>query len=183
MHVVRTIDPAREGLIRDLRQLAGVHRGRGHRAEVVAFDPPDSSWATEFPLPVYTRGGFWRDSSYAPGFSAWLRERCRDFDAVIVHGMRGPQARATWRALYGTLTPYFLIPHGELKGWPALRAIRESLGWPCVLRDASGVIFTSAEESAQADRSSRLHLGKAHLVPEWTATAFVDAIASFGYRG
>lgn len=149
---------------------------------MASFDPPEAPSIREFPLPVYARGELWPGSGFCPGFAGWLRERCRDFDVVFVHGLRGDQARATWRALYGTLTPYYLIPHGELSGWPALRGIRERLGWPCVLRDATGVIFTSAAERERADRSSGLHAGKAHLIPEWTAAAFAEALAGFGRR-
>jgi hypothetical protein len=160
-----------------------MHHGRGHRAEVASFDPPNAPGVKGFPLPVYARGELWPGSGYSPGFADWLRERCRDFDVVLVHGMRGHHARATWRALYGTLTPYLLIPHGELTGWRALRGIREGLGWPCVLRDATGVIFTSAAERERADRSSGLQAGKAHLVPEWTGAAFAEVMAALGRRG
>ena len=95
---------------------------------------------------------------------------------MIVHGLRGYQARAVWRALYGSLTPYFVLPHGELRGWPVLRGVRGWLGWPCVLRDARGILFASEEEKAAADRSSALHRDKSHVIPGWKAEAFIAAV-------
>jgi hypothetical protein len=159
-----------------------MHISLGHRAEVATYDPPASPWAREFPLPVYARGGLFRGSSRSPGFARWLRERCRDFDAVIVHGMRGRHVRATWRALYGTMTPYILVPHGELRGWALFRGLREMLGWPCALRDATGVLFGSASERERADRSSNLHASKSRVISDWRSKAFVEAVAGLCYR-
>jgi hypothetical protein len=181
LHVAASVDPTFPWPVPVLRRLAAIHRSRGHRAEVATFDPPGSAWLREFPLPTYARPGLRPDSGYSRGFASWLRERCRDFDLVLVHGFRGPHVRATWRALYGTLTPYFLIPHGELRGCPLLRGVREMLGWPCVLRDATAVFFTSVAEREAADRCSRLHVDKDHVVPEWTTAAFVEALGRFGY--
>jgi hypothetical protein len=181
LHVVPTVDSARAWPVPDLRQLAAIHQGRGHRAEVATFDPPTPAWLRAFPLRTYSCPGFRAGPRPSRGFAFWLRERCRDFDLVLVHGMRGQHVRATWRGLYGTLTPYFLIPHGELQGWPLLRGVREMLGWPCVLRDATAVWFTSVAEREGADRSSRLHVDKDHVIPAWTSTAFVEALGRFGY--
>jgi glycosyltransferase involved in cell wall biosynthesis len=183
LHVAGTIEPTSGGPAVAVGRLAVVHRIRGHRAEVATFDPPGSPWLRDFPLPVYARSWALPGPDRPRGFAAWLRERCRDFDLVIVHGMRGGHLRATWRALYGTLTPYLVVPHGELQGWPPLRAVRAALGWPCALRDATGVLFTAAGERERAERSSLLPLGKSQELAEWTAEAFVAALDRFGYRG
>jgi hypothetical protein len=182
LHVVKTLDPALKSPARAMLQLAAMHQRHGHGAEVFTFDPPSVPWVRDFPLPVHVR------EAYAPGsicpsrYGRWLGERHGSFDAVIVHGMRGPHVRATWAALYGTRTPYFIIPQGELGGRSLFRGIREMLGWPCVLRDAAGVIFASAAEKKRAYGASILHLGKAHIIPEWTEERFVRAVTGFGRR-
>jgi len=175
---MRTIDPAKQPTGQALRHLAALHLCHRHRAEVVSFDPPASPWVRDFPLPVHARGTLVRGWGCSPGFAAWLAERRRDYDAVIVHGLRGYHAEAVWRALYGSLTPYFIIPHGELRGWASLREIRRWLGWPCVLRDARGVLFASDAEKAAADRSSGLHAEKSHVIADWNADAFIQAVRS-----
>jgi glycosyltransferase involved in cell wall biosynthesis len=84
----------------------------------------------------------------------WLRANASRYDAVIVHGLWQYHGLATWRALVGTGTPYYVFPHGMLDPWFKqqfpLKHLKKTLYWPWaeyrVLRDAEAVLFTCEEE-------------------------------------
>jgi glycosyltransferase involved in cell wall biosynthesis len=98
-------------------------------------------------------------------FLPWLRKHAAEYDAVIVNGLWQYHSFATWRALHGSGTPYFVFPHGELAPWfkhaYPLKHVKKWLYWPWaeyrVLRDARAVVFTCDEERRQSRQSFWLY--------------------------
>jgi glycosyltransferase involved in cell wall biosynthesis len=91
----------------------------------------------------------------------WIKQQQREFDAVLVHGVWQYSSFGVWRALHGSSTPYFVLPHGMLDPWfkrtYPLKHVKKMLYWPWaeyrVLRDAAAVLFTSQEEMRLARQS------------------------------
>ncbi len=172
-----TVNPALGGPIESIRQSSAALIRRGHEVEIISLDAPGDPWVRDAPLKVHAlgpgRGGY----GYAPQFSAWIKERRAQFDAVIVHGIWQYSSFGVWRALAGTNTPYFVFPHGMLDPWfkrtyPA-KHFKKLLYWPWaeyrVLRDAAAVLFTSEEERRLARDSFALYQCREVVVNYGTA--------------
>jgi glycosyltransferase involved in cell wall biosynthesis len=134
----------------------------GHGAEWASMDAPEDPWVSDFLQPLHTlgdrsAGGYGR----APRFIPWLREHHGRYDAVVVHGLWQYPGFATRRALRGTGTPYFVMPHGMLDPWfkqaYPLKHFKKTIYWRlaeyAVLRDARAVIFTCEEERILARKT------------------------------
>jgi len=176
LHVLRSADPAREAAAGSVARLALAHFRNGQQADAVSLDMPSATCLEKFPLSIVGRGSPTTRWGFSPRLGPWLRGRRSAYHAVILHGSRGHHARVTWRALHGGRTPYFLVPHGEMKGGKIWRGARRLLGWPCVLRDATGVIFSSEAEKECAKRSFPLDAARVHVVPDRDPDAFVRAV-------
>ena len=81
----------------------------------------------------------------------WLRIHGGDYDRVIANGMWQYPSFAVWRHFAGSVTPYYVFPHGMLDPWfkrtYPIKHLKKWLYWPWaeyrILRDAAAVIFTS----------------------------------------
>ena len=155
LNVHHTVNPAQGGTLEATRQLGMTLIALGHVVEWASMDAPGDAWARGFPLPLHALGDRPADGyGRAPRFIPWLREHRRDYDAVVVHGLWQYPGFATRRALRGTDTPYFVMPHGMLDPWfknaYPLKHFKKSIYWllaeHAVLRDARAVIFTCEEE-------------------------------------
>ncbi len=172
LRCVRSLDPATGGPTESIKQSSVTLAARGHAVEVVSLEAPGSPWLAEFPATVHALGPGRGSYGYSAGYVPWLRDRHRDYDAVIVHGLWQYTSFGVWRALHRTSTPYFVFPHGMLDPWfnrtYRLKHLKKLLYWPWaeyrVLRDAAAVLFTAEEERRLARQSLQLllFLGRLH---------------------
>jgi len=170
LHVVRSLRPETGGLVEAVRNLAPALRQLGHTSTTLSLDPADGARADGATIVVGRAShGYGR----SPEYVRWLRAHRREFDAVIVHGLWQQQSFGAWRALRGTDTPYFVFCHGMLDPWfrgaYPLKHFKKWLYWPWadyrVLRDATGVCFTSEEERRAARRSFWLYRARELITP------------------
>ncbi len=166
LHVIPSLNPKGGGPIEGIRQLCPPLSERDIGVEVVCGDPPDAPWLQSCGFSIiHALGPSLLGYGYTPQLMPWLRENAARFDAVIVNGLWQYPSFATWRALAGTKTPYFVFTHGMLDPWfkraYPLKHIKKWLYWPWaeyrVLRDARAVIFTCEEERLLARQSFWLY--------------------------
>lgn len=159
LHAIASADPSHGGPIEWIRQAADALVPLGVSVEVATLDDPAKSpWAADFPLPVHLLGPSRGKFGYAPAFEAWLREKGKAYDRIVVDGLWQFNGLAVWRTRKDHGRPYYVFPHGMLDPWfrrtyPA-KHLRKQLYWLLgqygVLRDAQGVVFTCEEERLQA---------------------------------
>ncbi|HZL37431.1 MAG TPA: glycosyltransferase [Tepidisphaeraceae bacterium] len=170
LHIIGTLDQGYGGPVTGLAGLSESLVALGHSVSIVTLDAPGEAPLPAIPGvefiqlgPTYGKLGG-APYRYCPRLVPWLRANCGRFDAVIVHGIWQYQSFGTWRALRGRL-PYFVFVHGALDPWfkrhYPLKHLKKWLYWPWaeyrVLRDAAGVIFTSADERILARESFWLY--------------------------
>ena len=161
LHVIHSIDPRAGGTREGVKQLTAVARKLNHTAELLITELPDPAWVAEYSCPVHYAGPSYLKYGYAPRLTGWLKNNAHRYDAVVVNGLWQYPGLATWRALRGTATPYFVFTHGMLDPWfnreYPLKRLKKLLYWPWaeyrVLRDARAVLFTSEEEKRLARQS------------------------------
>jgi glycosyltransferase involved in cell wall biosynthesis len=183
---IHTLNPAVGGPIESVKQSSAVLASRGHPVEIVCLDSPSDPWIRESSIAVHALGPGRGSYGYAAGFTQWIKDRHRNFDAVIVHGIWQYSSFGVWRALRGTTTPYFVFPHGMLDPWfkrtYPLKHLKKLLYWPWaeyrVLRDAAAVLFTSEEERRLARESFALYHCREAVVNYGTAAPDVDLAAA-----
>jgi glycosyltransferase involved in cell wall biosynthesis len=166
LHVISSVNPKGGGPIEGLKQLAAVNQSHGHHVEVVSLDDPDAEWVKACPVKCHALGpNYIGNYRYAPRLVPWLKAHRHEYDAVIVNGIWQYHAFATWLALRGTTTPYFVFTHGMLDPWfkrhYPLKHLKKWLFWPWgeyrVLRDATAVLFTCEDERRLARQSFWLY--------------------------
>src|SRR5262245_29706315 len=154
LHLIASLDPKDGGPGEGVRQMSYIAKQLDYEIEIASLDGPDAPWTRDFPCPVHLLGPAYLGYRYAPRLASWLRTHASRFDAVIVDGLWQYHGLATWRALSGTATPYFVFTHGMLDPWfkrrYPLKHLKKSLYWPWaeyrVLRDARAVFFTCEDE-------------------------------------
>jgi glycosyltransferase involved in cell wall biosynthesis len=183
---IHTLNPAIGGPIESVRQSSTALVSRGHEVEIITLDAPSAPWLKDFPVPVHAAGPGSGSYGYASGFTHWIAQRRKQYDAVLVHGIWQYSSFGVWRALHGTSTPYFVFPHGMLDPWfkrtYPLKHIKKLLYWPWgeyrVLRDAAAVLFTSEEERRLARESFSPYHCREVVVNYGTASPKVDLPAA-----
>ncbi len=172
LHVIHSVNPAGGGPVEGMKQLAAAQQEGGWETEVVCLDSPDAPWLAGFPFPLHPMGPSRLHYGYSPRLIPWLKRHGEDYDAVIVNGLWQFHAFATWRALKGRGTPYFVFTHGMLDPWfkrhYPLKHLKKWLYWPWaeyrVLRDAAAVLFTTEEERVLARQSFWLYRCRERVV-------------------
>lgn len=165
LDVIPSVDPARGGTVEGLRQSIAALAAAGHVDEVLSLDAPRADCVGAFPAKVHALGPVASTYGYSAALVPWLRAHAGDYDAVIVHGVWQYHSFATWRALRGGPTPYFVFFHGMLDPWfkreHPLKHLKKWLYWPWadyrVARDAKAVLFTATEERRLAAQSFWLY--------------------------
>jgi len=178
LRCIHSLDPTIGGPLESVKQSTLVLTERGHEVEIVCLDAPNARGVNEFPGRVHALGPGRGRYGYSPRFVPWLRQRQRDFDAVVIHGIWNYHSFGVWRALHRTSTPYFVFPHGMLDPWfnrtYPLKHLKKLLYWPWadyrVLRDAAAVLFTAEEERRLARESFSLYRCREVVVNYGTAT-------------
>lgn len=163
------MDPATGGPCQGIRYTIPAMSTLGFSNEVVCLDDPEADFLGRDPFPIHALGRGFSSLGYHPALLSWLVANLERFDAVIVHGIWQWTNIAVWLAVKNLLKrnrtspPYFIMPHGMLDPWfqktpgRRLKAARNSLYWHLlqkrVIRNASALLFTSAEELALARKT------------------------------
>jgi glycosyltransferase involved in cell wall biosynthesis len=161
LHIANSVSPSIGGPTEGIAQLGRQLKALGDHVEVACCrDTPDVPWATDFPIPVNALGPGYLRYGYSPRFVPWLKENLNRFDAVIINGLWQYAGHAAHRVLREHDKPYFVFTHGMLDPWSRqaypFKYLKKLAYWSLVeyrlLRDASGVLFTTEEESRLAAR-------------------------------
>jgi glycosyltransferase involved in cell wall biosynthesis len=163
--VIGSLDPIMGGPVVFLEHLAGVLGERGHLCEVVTLDGKLATGVHDFPGVVHAIGPSWGKYGYNTRLVPWLQSNANRFDATLVSGLWQYPGIATRLVSRKVRFPYFVFTHGMLDPWfkiaYPLKHIKKSFYWPWgeyrVLRDATGVFFTSAEEKKLASHTFKLY--------------------------
>lgn len=164
LRIIPSIDPRGGGPMEGARRIDAELIRLGHHVEVVCLDAPELLFNVNYPATVHALGPALFGYRYSSSLVPWIRTHRHRFDAVLVNGLWQYHGFASWRALAGTSTPYFVYVHGMLDPWfkrsYPLKHIKKWLYWPWadyrLLRDAQSVLFTSEEELRQAPESFSL---------------------------
>jgi glycosyltransferase involved in cell wall biosynthesis len=166
------LNPAGGGPIEGLKQITPFLSRSGIDSVVASLDPPTSPWLSDLPFKTIPLGPVLGGYGYRPGLVSALTALSPRFDAVIVEGLWQYHAFAAWRAFHGTSVPYYVFVHGMLDPWfkytYPLKHYKKALYWPFadfqLLRDATGVLFTTVVERDLARQSFRRYLAKEYVV-------------------
>ena len=164
LRVTQSMDPATGGVAEAIRLFGSVCQPLGCHLTVVCLDEPNAPWLQAAPFRVIGLGQRKGSYGYSPALAPWLKAHAEDFDTAIVDGLWQYHGWATRRALRGRV-PYFVMPHGMLDPWfkrtYPLKHLKKWAYWPWaeyrILRDATGVIFTTEAERRKAAQSFWLY--------------------------
>ena len=155
LHVIRTMDPAWGGPVEGLKNIAVQAGVSGHSLEITCLDSPDAPWLKTKEARVNAVGpGNFGKFGYSRRLDSWLAANVSRFDVVVANGIWMYFSAAVRRASMRAGIPYFVFTHGALDPWfkqeYPLKQIKKQMYWNLfehkVLRDATAVLFTTAEE-------------------------------------
>jgi glycosyltransferase involved in cell wall biosynthesis len=176
LHVIGSLSPREGGPPEVTRQLARSYSECGDSMEVVCQDPPDSSFLSDMPCPVYALGQrLIGRYGLSPRLWSWLKKNVGRFDAVVMQGIWTFPGVAVRAATRKAGVPYAIFPHGALDPWfnkkYPFKHLKKLIYWPIqyrVLRDAKAVFFTSKLEP---------DLAKTSFTPnDWNTVIFPNGI-------
>jgi glycosyltransferase involved in cell wall biosynthesis len=178
LRLIHCLNPTGGGPIEGIRQITPHLADLGVGTSVASFDPPDAPWLRHQPFEAIGLGPVAGGYGYRRGVPDRILALARQHDAVIIEGIWQYHAFATWRALRGSGIPYFVYTHGMLDPWfkrtYPLKHFKKWAYWPWadyrVLRDATGVLFTTEQERLLARRSFWLYRAKEIVVGYGTST-------------
>ena len=183
LRLIRCLNPTGGGPIEGIRQITPHLATLGVRTSVASLDPPDAPWLQHQPFEAIGLGPVSGGYGYHRGLPSRIQALARQHDAVIIHGIWQYHAFATWRALRGSNIPYFVFTHGMLDPWfkrtYPLKHFKKWAYWPWadyrVLRDATGVLFTTEQERQLARQSFWLYRANERVVGYGTSAPPGDA--------
>jgi len=158
LRVIASVDPVDGGPIEVLLRSSKVLEQLGHITEIATLDNECAKLSKDIPFQVRAFGGLKNPYHYSPLSSPrlvnWIHANASRFDAVIQHGLWNYTAYATWSALRGTSTPYFVFTHGMLDPWfrrtYPIKHLAKQAFWLFsegrLVNSARAVLFTSEEE-------------------------------------
>jgi len=172
LRVIRSLHPAGGGPVDGLRQCIPHLAKRGIETTALSLDPPESPWLSDFPCETLSLGPVLGGYGFSLGLVRSIRNLSCYFNSVIVEGIWQYHSFATWRALRSSTIPYFVYTHGMLDPWfkhaYPLKHLKKSLYWPLadykLLRDASGVLFTTMAECRSARNSFSRYFAREYVV-------------------
>ena len=181
IRVIHSMAPSGGGPSESVRQFSAALSGRGIVTEVASLDDPKSSkdFGVQRGYKLHALGPGAGGYGYARRLIPWLKENVRSSDRVVIQGVWNYHSWATWRALdlmrreQGLPFHYWVYPHGMLDPWFKrsfpLKHLKKCLYWRLcegrVVRDASGVIFTSQEECERARGAFRPYRCREFVIP------------------
>ena len=158
LRVIRQTNPESGGPIEGLLRSSEALIRHGHEIEVVSLESAEEAASRDFPFHVTGLGRGIGKYGYNPRLTPWVKENARRFDAVVLHGLWNYSSVGAWRGLRNQSIPYFIFVHGMMDPWfrkryPLKHVEKSAFWWLAegrVLRDATGVLFTSEEECDRA---------------------------------
>lgn len=173
LQVVGTLNAAAGGPVEGLIQQGIQMRARGHEVHTACLDNPGVALDERIASPaVYLLGPRISGYGFAARLEPWLREHGAHFDVIIVHGLWQYPGYCVAKVARELGLKYVVFLHGMLDPWFArafpLKHLKKWLYWPWAeyrtLRDASLVLFTTAEELRLARESFWLYKARERLV-------------------
>ena len=163
VHLIGTLAERDGGPSRVCIDMARAVAGRGHRVSIHSTDFGESAGSS--PDGIHTEidgvdihrhrawpGGIWR---FSPGLWRAINAAVAEADIVHMHSLYLFHTWAGWRACRRLGKPFLLRPHGSMDPyiWNRHRRRKSFVEWIFmnrVLRDASALHFTTAEEERLA---------------------------------
>jgi glycosyltransferase involved in cell wall biosynthesis len=180
LHVIASVDLRGGGPIESVNSISAIWSKQGHECHVACLDDPSARRLNASALTIYSLGGggkfarALRIGGYGVSFKllSWLKDAAPNYDIIIVHGLWNFVSFGSWIALRQSGVPYFVFPHGMLDPWFIrafpVKALMKAIFWRLfenrVLRDATGVLFTTLEERSLAAQSFRPYSAKPYIV-------------------
>jgi glycosyltransferase involved in cell wall biosynthesis len=177
LHVIHDLSPASGGPQENLLQLAAGYEQVGISMEVLTLDPPDASYLSRYPFPVYPVGPSKSSFGFSSKAAGWLHKNVHAYDAVLIDGLWQYPAVAARKSALAAGVPYLVFPHGMLDPWfrrrYPLKHLKMQLFWLLaqrqILLDASRVIFTTEAEEELAPGTFWPHSWTSAVVPLGTS--------------
>jgi len=177
LHVIPAVAPRYGGPSSSIVSMCRALAAHGVEPTLVATDA-DGTGRLDVPLdePTTWQGvnarffarQFSEAFKYSRPLAAWLDRNVRDFSVVHVHGVLSHASLAAARAATKHDVPYIIRPLGTLDPWSlAQKSGRKRLlmrtGVTRLLRHASAIHYTSAEEQRSVERT--LGLARGVVIP------------------
>ena len=173
LRVIGGLNPESGGPVEGLIQQGMAMTNHGHEVHTLCLDAPGSPVDERLrSSAVYQLGPSYLGYGFAPRLEPWLRKHGANYDVIIIHGMWMYHGYCVAKVARLLGLRYVIFLHGMLDPWFArrypLKHLKKWLYWPWaeyrVLRDASLVLFTTAEEQVLARQSFWLYKARERLV-------------------
>lgn len=173
LQVIPTLSAAAGGPVEGLIQQGIVMTRAGHDVQTICLDSPGTRVDSRLQSSaVYLLGPSHLGYAFAWRLEPWLREHAAEYDVIVVHGIWTYHAYCVGKVARELRIPYVVFLHGMLDPWFAsrypLKHLKKWCYWPWAeyrtLRDASLVLFTTAEELRLARESFWLYKVRERLV-------------------
>ncbi len=173
LRIIRSMNPQAGGPVEGIHQMTQVLRSRGIETEIISLDSSDDPWIKTASTTVHALGPVQGTYGFSGRLVPWLSEHFKNYDTAIIHGLWQYHSLGAWRVFRKAAFPYFIYTHGMLDPWfkeyYPLKHLKKWCYWPWaeyrVLRDASGVIFTTNQERLLARQSFWLYRAKEMVLP------------------
>jgi glycosyltransferase involved in cell wall biosynthesis len=186
LHIVESIDPKNGGVSQAIKTMIISLSKSDISNEVVTFDPPEIEYLNNNNFPVTGLGKGLRPWSLNVKILPWLSINLHRFNLVIIHGIwlfpsyASTIAISRYKKKTKSNLKYYIMPHGMLDPYfqkdpkRQIKAIRNWVYWKMienkVIRNADGLLFTTAMEKFLAKQSFSPYLPKTELVVNFGIT-------------
>jgi glycosyltransferase involved in cell wall biosynthesis len=176
LHAIHSMSLTGGGPSTVVREMAlTAYKGGTYQTEVICLDPPGAPFLECEGVPVHGVGPGIGKYGFTLRLDRWLEENLSRFDGVVVNGLWQYHGYAVWKACRGK-KPYVVFPHGMLDPWfkksYPTKHRKKALYWAVIerrlLRDATGVMFTSPTEAELAPHTFRHSEWTSCVVPYGT---------------
>jgi len=173
LRIIRSLHPSGGGPVDGLRQSIPCLANYGIETTVLSLDTPDSSpWLNDLPCETIAVGPVYGGYGFRSGLVRIIRDLSSCYHHVIIEGLWQYHSRATWLALRNSSCSYFVYTHGMLDPWfkrtYPLKHLKKAIYWHLaeynLLRDASGVLFTTLTECHLARQSFSRYSAREYVV-------------------
>lgn len=175
LHILGSLQQSSGGPLRGVFDLSARGFEYNLHSEIVGVGPLNVSDNPLSKALIHSLpSGFPRSYAYCSRLRPWLRERLRDFDGVVIHGMWQYPSWAAAEECLRSEKPYACFPHGMLEPWSFFgqgwyKAAKKALYWQLreakILQRACHIFFTSQREMNLAQKTFSLQPPQSLLVP------------------